>query len=59
MPRPSLNGHRIHVIIPTADLDKLTKLSNSLDCSISDLIRQSITDFIALRKETPRGKPRF
>jgi predicted transcriptional regulator len=46
MPRQSLNGKRIHVMLTEPQLDELQKHSKKTGLTVSDLIRRAVDGYI-------------
>ena len=47
MPRPSINGRRIHVIVTKPQDKKLTAMSDKTGLPVSELIRRAIDFYVA------------
>jgi metal-responsive CopG/Arc/MetJ family transcriptional regulator len=63
MPRPSINGTRIHVIVPDDDIAELHRLSDKTGLTVSEHVRAAVRQYIervlsAAKKEAARAKSR-
>jgi metal-responsive CopG/Arc/MetJ family transcriptional regulator len=63
MPRPSINGTRIHVIIPDDDLAGLHRIADKTGLTVSELIRAAVHEHVEryptlTKKDSARAKSR-
>lgn len=47
MPRPSMNGERLHLIVTKPQHKALHKMSKATGLSVSELIRRAIDTYVA------------
>ena len=51
MPRRSMNGHRVHVILTDPQYKGINKLAKSSGLGVSELMRRAIDDYLAKAKK--------
>ena len=51
MPRRSMNGHRVHVILTAPQYKGITKLSKATGLPTSELLRRAVDNYLALSQK--------
>ncbi|MCK5318054.1 MAG: ribbon-helix-helix protein, CopG family [Anaerolineales bacterium] len=51
MPRRSMNGHRVHVILTDPQYKGVNRLSDKSGLGVSELIRRAVDDYLAKAKK--------
>lgn len=57
MPRPTINGHRHHVILTGPQHQSLTKLAKTTGLTTSELHRRAIDMLLTANREKRAGLP--